>query len=525
MKVVTAREMQEIDRFTIKEMGIPGDVLMGLAGKSVADYITDNFPDARRVAVVSGTGNNGGDGFVAAYFLHNRGVRADLFLAGDPGKISQTSRIYYDLCARAGLIVTERASVRDFADTALDRYDLVVDALLGTGFSGTVRGEMREIIQAINDADVPVVSIDMPSGLASDGPLSGGEAVIADCTVTIGLPKISLVTYPGKNFTGRLHVADIGFPADRIRSDCIKTELIDDEYAASGSIREIEAEFRSRADTNKSERGHLLLIGGFDGMEGAIIMTASAALETGVGLVSLITTPSARSVIAGRLPECMTVTLPYHEGIDTVDQATLSAALIDVFESKRYDTLVIGPGMGRSTFARNIYDAVIQNINRSGIRRMLIDGDGLSHLADMAGEVKFSPGPEVVVTPHFKEASRLMGVSVPDIMGDRHGAAGALARKLNCTVLLKGPATIVTDGDRFFINSTGTSALATAGSGDVLSGIIGSLLLRRFTTVQAAAFGAYIHGKAADIHCRKAGIDLLKATDIINRIRGALSSS
>lgn len=522
MKAVTAREMREIDRITIEERGVTGEVLMALAGKSVADHVLENFPGARRIAVFSGTGNNGGDGFVAAYFLHNRGLRADLFLAGDAGKITGSSRVYHDLCVRSGLSITQVGSGHDFSDTSLDRYDLVVDALLGTGFTGPVRGLMKDLIQAINDADIPVVSVDVPSGLASDGPITEGEAVIADSTVTIGLPKISLVTYPGKNFTGRLHVADIGFPSDLTRSDTIKVELIDREYIAENSLREIEAEFGSKADTNKSERGHLLLIGGFDGMEGAIMMAASAALETGVGLVSLLTTPTARSVIAGRIPECITVTMPYLVGMDAADPATLSAVLSEIFESRRYDALVIGPGMGRGPFARNMYDAVMQNLGRSGIRRLLIDGDGLFHLAGTAVGGKFASGTGVIVTPHFMEASRLLGIPVPELMSNRLGAAAALAGKLECTVLLKGPASIIADGDRSFINTTGSAALATAGSGDVLSGIVGSLLLRRFTTAQAAAYGAYLHGMAGDMHCRDSGIDLLKATDIINHIRRAL---
>ena len=525
MKVVTAREMQEIDRVTIEEMGVPGETLMGLAGKSIADYISRVFPEARRIAFFAGTGNNGGDGFVAAYFLHNRGVRADIFLAGDPGKISKTSRVYYDLCVRSGLSVANIASAGDIADSLLDPYDLVVDALLGTGFSGPVRGIVKDLIRAINDADAPVVSVDMPSGLVSDGPVSGAEAVIADHTVTIGLPKISLVTYPGKNYAGTLHVADIGFPSILTGSDGIKTALIDDDYIACESIREIEAEFGARADTNKTERGHLLLIGGFDGMEGAIMMTASAALETGVGLVSLLTTASARSVIAGRIPECITRALPHREGDDTADPSGLSSAVSDIFSSRRYDALVIGPGLGRTPFARALFDAVMRAIEPSGIRRVLIDGDGLYHLAAARDGVTFPAGSLPVITPHFMEASRLLDMPVPDIMSDRLGAAGALARKLNCAVLLKGPCSIIAAGDRYFVNTTGSAALAAAGSGDVLSGIIGALLLRRFTPVQAAAFGAHLHGKAGDLFCREAGTGLLKATDIIGRIRGALSSN
>src|SRR3990172_642960 len=230
MKVVTAGQMQEIDRITIGNRGLPASVLMGLAGKAVADQIISRMPRLSRIAVFSGTGNNGGDGFAAAYYCANSGRHAAVYLAGEPAKISDPAKIYYDLCANSGIRVLPVTGAADLAGLELAGYDLIVDAMLGTGFSGAPRGIIADIIRAINDSDLPVLAVDVPSGLGSDGAAPDGEAVIADVTVTIGLPKISLVTYPGRHYAGALHVADIGFPASLTRSDDLKTDLADDEF-------------------------------------------------------------------------------------------------------------------------------------------------------------------------------------------------------------------------------------------------------------------------------------------------------
>ena len=521
MKVVTAREMQEIDRITIQERGLPGEVLMGMAGRAVADHIITCLPRAGRVAVFSGTGNNGGDGFAAAYFLANSGVTADVFLIGSEDKISETSHIYHALCATGGIRIQSVASSEELAGLDLDSYVCVVDAILGTGFTGAAKGLAAEAIRKINDCDIFVISVDVPSGLGSGGSAPDGEAVIADRTITIGLPKLSLVTYPGKDFTGDLHVADIGFPKPLAESDALKNELIDGDYFTKNMIAEIESDYCMRPDAHKGARGHLLIIGGFDGMEGAAMMTASAALETGVGLVTLLTTSGARSVTAGKIPEL--ITLSFTDGIESASRRTDKAiqAIETVFNARAYDALVIGPGMGRSRFAYEVFETMAASATRFGIRRILIDGDGLFHLAEYIAKGSLDPKIGWIVTPHFMEASRIMGVSVEEIKNNRHLSSGDLARRLSCAALLKGPATIVSDGDRYFINTTGSAALATAGSGDVLSGIIGALMLRRFSAVQAAAFGAWVHGKAADLYCADAKSDVLKSTDLLPYIRRA----
>ncbi len=509
MKVVTSSEMQNIDRITIEELGIPGEVLMALAGKAVAVTMQNDCRCLNRVAVFAGTGNNGGDGFVIAYFLTHHGVKVDVFLVGDESKITEPSLTYFNLCRKIGVSIHP---VRPGID--LDDYDSVVDAILGTGFTGTLRRNAADAIRMINDSDSHVVSVDIPSGLGSDGAAPESEAVMADLTVTIGLPKISLVTYPGREYAGTLRVVDIGFPRRLTESENLKSELIDGEFFTKYGVREIESEYCSAPDSHKGTRGHLLVIGGFDGMEGAAMLAASAAFETGIGLVTLLATERARSIIAGKIPELMTMALPESNGDPEESVRSILAA-------RRWNAILIGPGMGRSVYSRKVAETVFAAAAGCGIGRVLVDGDGLFHLGEFVKKEALDPALDWIITPHFLEASRIIGLSVDDIKRNRFDAAGMISDKLSCAVLLKGPATIVAGGGRRYINTTGCAALGTAGSGDILSGIIGSMLMRRMPTLYAAACGAWIHGQAGEMHCSVNNTDVLKSSDILPFIRAA----
>ncbi|MCP4133413.1 MAG: NAD(P)H-hydrate dehydratase [bacterium] len=541
MKVVTAEQMQEIDRSTITRHGIPGEVLMGFAGKSAADFclehILNDHSKKHVVAVFCGPGNNGGDGFVIAYFLANAGINTHIFLTGNKDRVSAASKIYMDLCASSGLLINE---VTDAAIGSIDfsGYWLIIDAMLGTGFQGTVRGIIADVITRMNKSGTRVLAVDIPSGLPSNGEAPLGEVVYARYTVTIGLPKISLVTFPGKEYTGELSIADIGFPRSLTESDELKTELVTGSFLRK-YIPLPEEINNFDSDIHKGDRGHLLLIGGFDSMEGAIMMTAASALETGVGLISLLTTEKARSIIAGKIPELITLSIkdsikdpisptsnPCAERSRSIEPRTpvLSGAEASNLSSlkRSYDALVIGPGMGRSALARKIFFEIMDSLTDFGIRRVLIDGDGLFHLVDYLKEnktVKTGPGLEYIITPHFFEASRLMEKEVSEIKRNRLQAAKELARITGSTCLLKGPATIISDCVNSYINSSGCPALATGGSGDVLSGITGALMLKNLPITETAALGAFIHGKAAELFCSENGTDTLKATDVIEYIR------
>ncbi|HOO70922.1 MAG TPA: NAD(P)H-hydrate dehydratase [Spirochaetota bacterium] len=515
MKAVTAEQMRQIDRIAIEERGIPGEVLMSLAGKEVADHVIRTCPGSRKVAVLAGTGNNGGDGFIAAYWLFNHAKDVDVFLIGTVGKLSSSSSIYHKLCINSGIPVDllnkESSPLPDFT-----KYDVILDAMIGTGFTGNPRSPVAEIIAALNSlTHTPnrpvIVAVDIPSGLPSEGPVDETGPLMADCTVTMGLPKLSLVTYPGKKFAGDLFVADIGFPRDLTGSSSLNVELIDSGMVASRIAAPRDP------DTYKYAQGNLLLIGGFDGMEGAIMMCAAAAIETGAGLVTCLTTEKARTVIAGKIPELITLSLPEKE-------ADLSRSIPSLLGTGRYDAVVMGPGMGRTKFAATVFSTVMENLAAARIPKALIDGDGLNHLAAMRSSAASLPAGQILLTPHFSEAAKLLGDDIAVIKKDRINSARRCSRAFNAVTLLKGPCSLVSDGERCFINTTGGPALATAGSGDVLAGITGSFMLKNISLSEAASCGAYIHGRAADLICGDQFRDSLKATDLISALGKALDS-
>ncbi len=509
MKAVTAREMRNIDGAAIRDYGIPAAILMGYAGRSVADLILESFGEAQDVAVCCGSGNNGGDGFVTAWLLSDSGRSVTVYFCGSAERLSPESLQYHDICLKSGVSIIS-LDEHTAASADLSRYDLVVDAILGTGFTGPVRGAAERLIAVMNRCGSPIVAVDIPSGLSSDGPAPGWEVVRARITVTMGLPKISMVTYPGKVFCGRIVVAGIGFPPELTDSAALKTGLIDDDFVAE--IINTSAD----TDVNKTDRGHLLLVGGFDGMEGAIMMSAMAALRTGAGLGTLMTTDRARDIIAGKIPEVMTLSIPVNDG-----RAPSGDGALALLTARKYDALVMGPGMGRSDLAVEFFHSVMKALAESGIGKCLVDGDGLYHLASWLEGGRLSGSIDYVLTPHFMEASRILRRPVDDIKSDRLSSARECSHMTGATVLLKGPASIVSDGTDSFINTTGNPLLAVGGSGDILSGIIGSLLLGDIPAPLAAAAGCWIHGRAADM-LADSGMRSIRATDLLDLIPEAI---
>ena len=535
MKVVTAEEMQRIDRVTIDEIGIPGEVLMGYAGKSIADHILEHIPMARSVAVISGTGNNGGDGMVIAYFLARQPIHVTLYVTGPAEKLSPSSAIYYNACKNSGINIVHIDDKSDLSTTGIDTHELCVDAMLGTGFKGEPRGVIGRLIDYINDIEIAVLSVDMPSGVPSNGNEPEGSAILADCTITIGLPKISLVTWPGINYAGIVYLVDIGFPTGLLESDDIKCALIDEEYMNTHFYLPVDP------DMHKGQRGHLLMAAGFDGMEGAAILTAMSAFETGLGLGSLLTTERSRNIIAGTVPELIThdmhsdvfadaILVPvrdetdvekYQKDLNTL-YTEMDVIIQRLLDGRTYNSVVLGPGLGRTLLSHAFFVSMLKALHENDIRRLVLDGDGLFHLAMARHAVKDYIMPSWIITPHFMEASRLTGIEVAELKRNRVESAEKLAEITGMIALLKGPATVVSDGNNTYINTTGNEALATAGAGDVLTGIIGSLLSQGHGPVSAAAAGAYIHGAAADLYVEKHRAEIMKARDIIDFIRPVL---
>ena len=503
MKVVTAEQMRQIDRISIEDYSIPGFILMNNAGKSIADFIADKFP-GKSIAVFCGKGNNGGDGFAASFYLKNAGYNVIIYLAGYKDGVSNTSDLFLKMCEKSGVPLFETGE-HDDPEFIPDKNMVLIDALTGTGFKGAPSGTLLKFINIINSSECIVIAADIPSGLPSDGEGPHGPAVSADYTITMGLPKISLVTYPGAEYCGNVYAADIGFPGELTDSSDIKTSLAD-EYIIKNLPSGLETE------AYKSKRGHTLIIGGFSGMEGAALLTASALFRTGTGLATLLTDCEARKITAGKIPELMTISFP-----DIPEKSRI----IELINVEKYSSLIIGPGMGRTGYASMIFTIVMDNLSDTKINKVLIDGDGLYHLSIYLKEKKLPENIQFIITPHFMEASGISGKTVEEIKATRLESCRSIASYSKTVCLLKGPGSIVSDGENSIINTTGNPALATAGSGDVLSGIIGSFMNMDIPIIQAGAAGMYIHGLCADIFLSENPQYTMKSGDIIERIREA----
>ncbi len=489
LPVVTAAEMRALDRATSEEVGIPGFTLMETAGRAVADVARTMLaashvgagPDHRRVAVVCGPGNNGGDGYVVARVLRGHGLDAVVYLAVPREAVQGHARAHLDVLERSSGVVR----MIDTPQT-LDRHRddiagavLAVDALFGIGLVRPVEGHHARVIAAMNAAPARL-AIDVPSGLDSDTGRTMGIAVEATRTVTMGPLKIALVTAPGFARCGEVTCADIGIPTTLVDASAIRVGLVE----RSDVMRWIP---RAASLDHKGTRGHVLVIGGGPGMRGAGRLAATAALRAGAGLVTLAGFASpATNESEGELV-----------APDAIMTRALRARdeLVAAFAGKA--ALLLGPGLGTTGWAADWVGDVLA----SGIPTVL-DADALNLIAAMANSpVRAAAGP-IVITPHPGEAARLLGTTTAEIEADRIAAARALAARTHAVVVLKGARTIVCDGtlgdDHCSINPTGGPSLATAGSGDVLAGTIAALLAQGLAAGDAARLGVYVHGAAGD---------------------------
>ena len=322
----------------------------------------------------------------------------------------------------------------------------------------------------------------------------------------MGLPKISLVTYPCAEYCGNVYAADIGFPVELTESSDFKVSLADELIIKN-------LPWGLDTEAYKGQRGHSLIIGGFSGMEGAALLTASALFRTGTGLATLLTDFEARKITAGKIPELMTISFP------DIPEKNRILELVNV---EKYSSLIIGPGMGRTGYASMIFTIVIDNLPYTKIKKVLIDGDGLYHLSIYLKEKKLPENIQFIITPHFMEASVISGQSLDEIKALRLESCSNIALYSKTVCLLKGPGSIISDGEYSIVNTTGNPALATAGSGDVLSGIIGSFMNMDVPLIEAGAAGMYIHGLCADLYLSGNPQYTMKAGDIIDNIREAL---
>ena len=508
MKIVTAEQMRALDKRATDQYGIPSLLLMENAALSVFIAAEEMLGDinGKRVVVIAGPGNNGGDGFAVARHLHNNG--ADIFIAyfGDRDKAKGDALINIEITEKMGLPIEPLKDAETLQD-CLVNTDLIIDALLGTGIQGEVRPLYAEVISGINSSGVPVLSVDIPSGVNADTGEICRTAVFADVTVTFALPKIGLFTYPGAERVGDLIVADISIPAEALEDNDSQVYVLDERIARSyWPVR--------RPDSNKGTFGNLAIVAGSVGMTGAATLSAEGALRIGTGLVTVAVPQSLNDIMEVKLTEAMTI--PVKEG---KSRAFGHASLEQVFEiiSKR-DAVVIGPGFGRNEDTITFTLELIRGLTRPAI----IDADALFAISTDIDVLKQRAAP-IIITPHPGEMANLLGTTVADVQSNRLEVARTFASEYNIVVVLKGAGTVIASptGDAY-INTTGSPGMATGGTGDVLSGMIGGLLAQGLEPFNAAAVGVYLHGLAGEIVAEELGEAAMIASDLANSISEAV---
>jgi len=549
LKVVTSEEMRQIDMTTIGKYGIAGTILMERAGLAVASKINEiisrspDYPVGAihelplhkrgnlKVIVFCGGGNNGGDRLVASRILHTQGRDVEVYLAAKPNDLKGDAKINYNAAKKFGVRIfpvkrfltlygrfTKRPYGRAYSYTPLHQV-LIVDALLGTGLNKDIRMPLSEVINKINRLSLPVVSIDIPSGISSDSGQIMGCAVKAQVTVTFGLPKRGHYIYPGAEYTGKLYVEDIGFPRKLTGSEKIKVNLPQRE--------DIISLLPERPGySHKGTYGHVLLIAGSKGKTGAALMAAKACLRTGAGLVTIGVPESLVSSFQSRVTEEMILPLA-DKGNGTL--SFKSADAIIAFLKKQANVLAIGPGLSADSEISELIYRLVINSNIP----IVIDADGLNALSGKTGILKKGKAP-IILTPHVGEMARLVqgvrgkgyGVAAgfslrEEIERDRINVALIFAKKTGCYLILKGVPTVIAAPDgNAFINPTGNPGMATAGTGDVLTGMISSFLAQRLSPQNASILGVYMHGLTGDMVAQIRGEHSLVASDIINAIPG-----
>ena len=513
MRVLNATQMREADARAIQEIGIPSIVLMENAGRQVVAALEAHYSDllARHVAILCGRGNNGGDGFVVARTLHQRGVDVSVFVLGSIGDVRGDARLNLEILGRLGLtaveIADEQAWELHFSEIA--ECDLIVDAIFGTGLKTPLSGIMETVVADVNGSGIPVLSIDLPSGISADTPELIGDCIHASMTVTLGAPKLPLVLPPGEGHAGNVVIADIGIPAGVIDSvDGPRLELLTRE-----DMRELLPP--RQLESHKGDYGHVLVVAGSQGKTGAAYLTAMGALRSGAGLVTVATPKNCQPIVAAMAPEYMTIAL----GEDA--QGQVSAEAVDQVLATERDVIAVGPGLGTGEAVTAFVRALVER----GTVPLVIDADGLNVLAGRSDSINGGDGSrDLIMTPHPGEMGRLAGISTTDVQANRIEVARNFATRHHVYVILKGHRTLIATPDgKVFINPTGNPGMASGGSGDLLAGMVAGWLGQLLDTEAACKLAVFLHGLAGDLAEADEGEQAMTASDIANHLGDAIA--
>ncbi len=511
MKIVTAAEMREIDRITTEKYGVPSLTLMENAGSAVAEFALQEYPDAQRIGVICGKGNNGGDGFVAARKLHEAGKTVKVLLLADPSELKGDAAEMYKKLPMEAVLARNEEELKGGAGIGVYDADLLVDAILGTGFKPPITGLYKAAVSAIREHGWPVVSVDVPSGEDADGQINTLDAVLASAVVSFTSPKrVHVFGIPMRHAV----VADIGSPPDAIQSR-LNLEVI--------TPLDISALLTPRyPEDNKGDFGHVLVMGGSLGKAGAAAMPGMAALRAGAGLVTVAVPRSVLPTVAGFAPELMTEPLEEDSGI--VSMAALEYGRLEKL-SEGKTVIALGPGISRHPEAAEFVRTVVAKSKLP----LVLDADGLNAFEGHAATLEGSRRP-LILTPHPGEMARLTGLPTDAVQKDRVGIAIQFAHEHSAWVVLKGHRTVIAGPDGpAWVNPTGNAGMATGGTGDILTGMIAASVARAFLAGLASATdqerlrravcaAVYLHGLAGDFAAQAMGEHSLIATDLLHSL-------
>jgi NAD(P)H-hydrate epimerase len=510
MRVLNSAQMREADRRTVDEIGIPSLVLMENAGRQAVAAMEAMYGDLleRQVAVLCGRGNNGGDGFVIARTLAQRGVDVSVFLIGRVADVRGDARINLEILGRLSLTVVEVADSQawELHFSEVSDCTLIVDAIFGTGLNAPVSGFIESVVTDVNASGIPVVAIDLPSGLSADSPEPIGPSIEAGLTVTLAAPKLPLVLPPAETRAGDIVIADIGIPGEVLESvDGPRVDLL-----TRASMRELITP--RTPDSHKGDYGRVLIVAGSRGKTGAAHLAAVGALRSGAGLVTIATPATCQPIVAAMAPEYMT------EALDEGDQGLDPEGVDRVIEMAR-DVIAIGPGLGTAPATRRFIKQIVDRATMP----LVVDADGLNAFADDPDRLAGREGRDIIITPHPGEMARLVGMSTEEVQASRLEIARNFAVAHHVFVVLKGHRTLIaTPDEKVFINPTGNPGMATGGTGDVLTGMIAAWLAQLLDAEAACRLAVYLHGLAGDLAEADEGEVAMTAGDVAGHLGDAI---
>lgn len=503
-----ASQVQQLDRLAIEKFGIPGIELMKRAGASCFDAIQHHWPEARRLLVFAGGGNNGGDAYIVAGLAREQGLAVHLLSLSDPENLKGDARLAWQWAIDRKVDITAFQDYTHNSESAANNT-VIVDGILGTGLDREVEGDYALAIEHINKSHSPVLSIDIPSGLHANTGMPLGAAVVADCTVSFIGMKRGMLTGVAGNHVGKLQFSDLDIPHevygedDAPKADTIR---IDIHSAAKHLSRRTPA-------SHKGDFGHVLVIGGDHGFGGATLLTAEACLRTGAGLVSVLTRSAHRSGMLARRPELMV--------LGTEDEGANPEALVN-----KATAIVVGPGLGTGEWSRKQLQLALGAQLSRGVP-LIVDADGLTLIAERDTDKTQIKRDNWILTPHPGEAARLLHCETSEISKDRFAAVRKLQQRWGGNCLLKGHGSLLATaeaGDGLFLCSEGNPGMATGGMGDVLAGVIAGLVAQGFPLGRALRAGVCIHGEAADL-AAESGQRGTIATDLLPYIRQLVNAN